>query len=88
MYIGHDNSWSFIPTREGHYEGKCAELCGEYHSMMLFNVEVVSQSEYDAYIAGLEADGQVGDVNEEYNRLQNLPGTDGVEKDAETEEGN
>ncbi|GGF33678.1 cytochrome c oxidase subunit II [Microbacterium sorbitolivorans] len=88
MYIGHDNSWSFIPTREGHYEGKCAELCGEYHSMMLFNVEVVSQSEYDAYIAGLEADGNVGDVNEEYNRLQNLTGTDGVVKESETEEGN
>src|SRR5690606_19228318 len=78
MFIGHDNSWSFIPTREGHYEGKCAELCGEYHSAMLFNVEVVSQSEYDQYLAGLEAAGNVGDVNEAYNRLQNLPSPDGL----------
>ena len=32
MYIGRDNFWSFTPTREGTYAGKCAELCGEYHS--------------------------------------------------------
>ena len=43
MYIGKDNYWSFTPTREGTYAGKCAELCGEYHSAMLFNVEVVSE---------------------------------------------
>jgi len=85
MYIGHDNSWSFIPTREGHYDGRCAELCGEYHSRMLFNVEVVSESEYDEYIAALEEQGNVGDVNDAYDRLQNLPGTDGVA--SETEEG-
>ena len=42
MYIGRDNTWSFTPTREGTYAGKCAELCGEYHSAMLFNVKVVS----------------------------------------------
>ncbi|WP_442921917.1 hypothetical protein [Microbacterium sp. CH12i] len=42
-----DNSWSFIPTRVGEYDGKCAELCGEYHSMMLFNVKAVEQDEYD-----------------------------------------
>ncbi|MDA4895553.1 cytochrome c oxidase subunit II, partial [Streptomyces sp. MS2A] len=41
MYVGKDNSWSFTPTRIGEYQGKCAELCGEYHSMMLFNVKVV-----------------------------------------------
>ena len=32
MYIGKDNFWSFTPTREGTYAGRCAELCGEYHS--------------------------------------------------------
>ena len=75
MYIGHDNSWSFIPTREGSYEGKCAELCGEYHSMMLFNVEVVSEAEYAAYLDELEAKGQTGDINDAYDRLANNPGT-------------
>lgn len=77
MYIGKDNSWSFIPTRVGTYAGKCAELCGEYHSMMLFNVKVVEQDEYDAYIAGLEASGAVGDITDAYDRLNNAPGVGG-----------
>ncbi|GAA5036905.1 cytochrome c oxidase subunit II [Microbacterium fluvii] len=75
MYIGHDNSWSFTPTREGEYDGKCAELCGEYHSMMMFKVKVVSDAEYEAYLETLRAEGQTGDINDEYDRLQNYPGT-------------
>ena len=75
MYIGKDNYWSFTPTRVGEYDGKCAELCGQYHSMMLFKVKVVEQAEYDAYLDGLRDAGQTGDINEAYNRLQNLPGT-------------
>ncbi|MCR2785858.1 MULTISPECIES: cytochrome c oxidase subunit II [unclassified Microbacterium] len=75
MYIGQDNYWSFTPTREGTYAGKCAELCGEYHSMMLFNVEVVSEAEYEEYLVSLREAGQTGDINDAYDRLQNLPGT-------------
>lgn len=75
MFIGRDNYWSFTPTREGTYAGKCAELCGEYHSMMLFTVKVVSDEEYENYLASLRAKGQTGDINEAYNRLNNLPGT-------------
>lgn len=75
MYIGHDNSWSFTPTREGTYAGKCAELCGEYHSAMMFNVEVVSEAEYDEYLDTLRAAGQTGDITDEYDRLANYPGT-------------
>ena len=59
----------------GEYDGKCAELCGQYHAMMLFNVKVVEQDEYDAYLASLKAAGQTGDINDIYDRLQNLPGT-------------
>ncbi|KRA23090.1 cytochrome C oxidase subunit II [Microbacterium sp. Root61] len=75
MYIGRDNYWSFTPTREGTYAGKCAELCGEYHSAMLFNVKVVSEAEYEDYLATLQEAGQTGDINDAYDRLQNLPGT-------------
>ncbi|MFD5215191.1 cytochrome c oxidase subunit II [Microbacterium sp. NPDC058345] len=74
MYIGKDNSWSFIPTRVGEYDGKCAELCGEYHSMMLFNVKVVEQAEYDAYLDSLREQGNTGDISDAYDRLSNLPG--------------
>lgn len=75
MFIGKDNSWSFIPTRIGEYDGKCAELCGEYHSMMLFNVKVVSQADYDAYLQTLRDEGNTGDITDAYDRLGNLPGT-------------
>ena len=45
MFPGRINHMYFTPQVEGTYKGKCAELCGEYHSMMLFNVKVVSQAE-------------------------------------------
>lgn len=86
MYIGKDNYWSFTPTREGTYAGKCAELCGEYHSMMLFNVEVVSQAEYEDYLDSLRDAGQTGDIDDAYDRLQNQPGT-GASGEASEEEG-
>ena len=39
---GRVNRFQVMPTREGDFEGKCAELCGAYHSQMLFNVKVVA----------------------------------------------
>jgi cytochrome c oxidase subunit 2 len=75
MFPGKTNYMSIVPEREGTYEGKCAELCGEYHSMMLFNVEVVSEAEYEEYIDSLRDLGQEGQLSNEYDRRQNLPGT-------------
>lgn len=77
MVPAKSNYWYFIPEKEGSYVGKCAELCGEYHSLMLFNVEVVSQDEYDAYIESLRAAGFEGQVDETFNTNSNLPGTTG-----------
>jgi cytochrome c oxidase subunit 2 len=74
MYLGRDNYWSFTPTREGTYAGKCAELCGEYHSAMLFNVEVVSEAEYEEYLDSLRDADQTGDIDEAYDRLQGNTG--------------
>ncbi len=74
MFPGRINHMYFTPQVEGTYKGKCAELCGEYHSMMLFNVKVVSQAEYDAHVAALAAAGNVGQLDTKYNRNQNLPG--------------
>jgi len=74
MYLGRDNFWSFTPTREGTYDGKCAELCGEYHSAMLFNVKVVSEAEYEDYLDTLRDAGQTGDIDEAYDRLQGNTG--------------
>jgi cytochrome c oxidase subunit II len=75
MFPGKTNFMSFTPEREGTYAGKCAELCGEYHSLMLFNVQVVSAEDYDAYIQSLRAAGNEGQLDRDFNRNQNLPGT-------------
>lgn len=54
---GYDNSFQVTPTETGGpFEGKCYELCGTYHSRMLFEVEIVSPEEYEQYVADLVAD--------------------------------
>ncbi|NHN55961.1 cytochrome c oxidase subunit II [Calidifontibacter sp. DB0510] len=60
MLPGKVNKFQVTPTEIGTYRGKCAELCGAYHSQMLFNVKVVSQADYDKQIATLKARGQSG----------------------------
>jgi cytochrome c oxidase subunit 2 len=59
---GRVNVLQMRPTTEGVFAGKCAELCGTYHSAMLFNVHVVSEDEYNAYLNSLEAKGQTGEA--------------------------
>ena len=77
MIPGKTNYMYFTPTKIGEYHGKCAELCGEYHSLMLFKVKVVSQSDYDAYIDAQRAAGFEGRLDATYNTNNNLPGTAG-----------
>lgn len=75
MLPGKTNHMYFeTTTQTGTFRGKCAELCGEYHSMMLFNVKIVSPAEYQAHIESLKASGNVGQLDDSYNRNQNLPG--------------
>jgi cytochrome c oxidase subunit II len=37
-------------TRTGAFVGRCAEMCGTYHSMMNFEVRVVSPNDFKAYL--------------------------------------
>ncbi len=74
VFPGKTNHMYFTPEKIGTYAGKCAELCGEFHSMMLFNVKVVSQADYDAHMAQLAQQGNTGLLDSKYNRNQNLPG--------------
>ena len=55
---GRVNTYQVTPKRTGTFAGKCYELCGAYHSRMLFNVEVVERAEYDAYLADLAEGGR------------------------------
>lgn len=75
MIPARTNYWYFIPQQEGVFRGKCAELCGEFHSLMLFEVHVVSEAEYQRQIGALRGAGNVGRLGAELNVLQNLPGT-------------
>ncbi len=58
---GRVNHYVITPTREGVFKGKCYELCGVYHSRMLFEVHVVSREEYDQHLQDLEDGGAVAD---------------------------
>jgi cytochrome c oxidase subunit 2 len=57
---GRHNHFSLTPTRKGTFDGRCAELCGTYHSRMLFTVKVVSESDYAAHLRKLKQEGNVG----------------------------
>jgi cytochrome c oxidase subunit 2 len=49
------NQFEFTATQIGHYVGRCAELCGTYHSQMNFEVRVVSDADYNRYLTNLAA---------------------------------
>jgi cytochrome c oxidase subunit II len=57
---GRTNKFELTPTKTGTFAGKCAELCGLYHSRMVFSVKVVTRAEYDAHLRELAAKGQTG----------------------------
>ncbi|ONI69830.1 cytochrome c oxidase subunit II [Kribbella sp. ALI-6-A] len=57
---GRTNRFELTPTKTGTFAGKCAELCGLYHSRMVFTVRVVSADEYQAHLRELAAKGQTG----------------------------
>ena len=68
MIPGKVNKFQVKPTEIGVFQGKCAELCGAYHSQMLFQVKVVSQADYDAHMSGLRAQGNVGMLDNSLSR--------------------
>jgi cytochrome c oxidase subunit 2 len=59
---GRDNHFQVTPNVIGEYVGKCTELCGVYHSRMLFNVSVVSQADYQKYLQDQMNAGYVSDT--------------------------
>lgn len=44
-----------LPGFEGRYYGQCSELCGQRHSAMPITVDVVSNEEYQAWLATTKA---------------------------------
>jgi cytochrome c oxidase subunit II len=44
------NKFEITIEQEGAYVGRCAELCGTYHSMMNFEVRAVSPEQYERFL--------------------------------------
>jgi cytochrome c oxidase subunit 2 len=63
------NEFEFTATHTGHYVGRCAELCGTYHSQMNFEVRVVTADNYAKYLATL-ASLKSGDPAKQRKALQ------------------
>jgi cytochrome c oxidase subunit 2 len=45
-----ENVFQVTLDREGAYVGRCAELCGAYHSMMNFELRAVTPEQFDQYL--------------------------------------
>jgi cytochrome c oxidase subunit 2 len=46
-----DNTWTIDQIdREGAFVGRCAELCGSYHSQMNFEVRAISKQNFDRWL--------------------------------------
>ena len=74
MIPGRVNKLHIVPTEIGTFTGKCAELCGAYHSQMLFQVSVVSAAEYEQRMDELRAKGQEGQLSNTLNPAPLVPG--------------
>lgn len=75
MIPGRTNVFQVTPTLEGTYAGKCAEMCGEFHSEMLFKVEVVSLDAFESVMTDYELAGNTGPLDDPtLNRWGNTGG--------------
>jgi cytochrome c oxidase subunit 2 len=48
-----DNQFEITATTTGSFVGRCAELCGTYHSQMNFEVRVVPEKTFETYLSAL-----------------------------------
>jgi cytochrome c oxidase subunit 2 len=52
---GHPNHFSITATQTGTFTGHCSELCGLYHSRMLFTLKIVTPAQFKTWIAQQQA---------------------------------
>lgn len=67
---GHETRLSFTPRETGDYYGECAEFCGIQHAWMRFEIKVVEEEQFGAWVAAwntppaFDADPSTTDVAE------------------------
>lgn len=76
---GYINDMWFKANETGTYRGQCAELCGRGHGFMPIVVKVVSESDYDSWVA--EQGGNAGGDSE---LATGQPGTDSTDASEQT----
>lgn len=76
---GYINDMWFQANKTGVYRGQCAELCGRGHAFMPIVVEVVSQSDYDAWVRE-----QGGNPNSDSELATGQPSTNEANAEAQT----
>jgi cytochrome c oxidase subunit II len=47
---GFANHFAVTPTKTGQFIGRCTELCGVYHSRMLFRIKIVTPAQFRTWI--------------------------------------
>ncbi len=52
---GFANRFTVTPNKTGSFIGRCSELCGVYHSRMLFRVKIVTPAEFNRWIHAQQA---------------------------------
>lgn len=52
---GYANRFTVTPNKTGSFIGRCSELCGVYHSRMLFRVKIVTRAEFNRWIHAQQA---------------------------------
>ena len=53
---GYTTSFDFDPLHTGDFRGQCTQLCGLYHSLMFFNVKVVTQAQFTSWLHAQQAE--------------------------------
>jgi cytochrome c oxidase subunit 2 len=48
---GHPNHFQVTPIKTGSFIGRCTELCGVFHSRMLFTVKIVTPAQFQQWIS-------------------------------------
>jgi cytochrome c oxidase subunit 2 len=48
---GYDNHFVIYPIKAGEFRGQCTQLCGLYHSLMLFNVIVLPKAQFATWVS-------------------------------------
>jgi cytochrome c oxidase subunit 2 len=62
---GHPNQFEVTITKQGTFQGRCAEFCGIHHDRMLFTVKAISKTAYKAWLANAQQTASAG-TNAEY----------------------